>query len=125
MKKQLIGSCPICENELKVEKLGCKKCGTKIEGDFELNKFSKLTREQQDFVEVFLKQRGNIKEIEKELGISYPTVRGRLDNVIKALGHKPKEDASSINRMEILEMLNQGKISAEEAEKLLLGKELF
>ncbi len=125
MKKEIIGNCPICSGELKVERLACKKCGTGIEGDFDLNKFSRLTREQQDFVEIFLKQRGNIKEIEKELGISYPTVRGRLDNVIKALGYNPKENEERLDRMEILQRLNDGEISAEEAEKLLLGRESY
>lgn len=124
MKKKLIGSCPICENELRVERLGCKKCGTRIEGDFELNKFSRLSQEDQDFIEVFLKQRGNIKEIEKELGISYPTVRGKLDKVIEALGHKPKKDNTKVNKMEVLQMLDKGEIGVEEAESLLLGKEL-
>ena len=75
--------------------------------------------EQKYFVEVFIKNRGNIKEIEKELGISYPTVRNKLDKVISDLGHTVKK--SSVNQKEIIEKLRNGEITKEEALKLLKG----
>lgn len=123
MVREVIGKCPICGDELKVTKLSCNSCNTNIEGEFDLCKFCKLTYEQKDFIEVFIKSRGNIKEIEKELGISYPTVRGKLENVIKALGYNPKYTETEIDKKEILERLNIGEITPEEALKLLKGEE--
>ena len=123
MKKEVLGRCPVCGEELYVTKLSCHKCHTHIEGNFTLCKFCKLTKEQQDFVEVFIKSRGNIKEIEKELGISYPTVRGRLENVIEALGYSPKFEGPKVDKKEVLEKLNNGEISSEEALRLLQGEE--
>lgn len=123
MKKEVLGRCPVCGEELYVTKLSCHMCHTHIEGDFSLCKLCKLTKEQQDFVEVFIKSRGNIKEIEKELGISYPTVRGRLENVIEALGYSPKFEGPKVDKKEVLEKLNNGEISSEEALRLLQGEE--
>ncbi|WP_088186553.1 DUF2089 domain-containing protein [Desulfosporosinus sp. FKA] len=118
--------CPVCDHELKISKLTCTYCPTKIEGEFSSCKFCRLPREQILFIEAFIKCRGNIKEVEKELGISYPTVRSRLDSVIEALGYsleKEKEPVSEnaaitkeqLRRQEILEALNRGEISAQEA----------
>ncbi|SHH51899.1 hypothetical protein SAMN02745135_01058 [Caloranaerobacter azorensis DSM 13643] len=118
MKKEVIGRCPVCNNELDVTRLHCNYCNTTIEGKFSLCKFCKLNDEQKYFVEVFIKNRGNIKEIEKELGISYPTVRNKLENVIEALGYSPKY-TPKIDKKEILTKLSTGEITAEEAVKLL------
>ena len=76
MPYKVITKCPVCDSKLTVTKLNCKKCGTIVENDFEFSKFAYLPSEQLDFIEIFLKARGNIKDVEKELGISYPTVRG-------------------------------------------------
>ncbi len=121
MKKEVLGICPICSSNLKVTELDCKKCNTSIRGDFELCKFCYLTKEQKYFIEVFIKNRGNIKEIEKELGISYPTVRRNLDNAIKALGYNPGSSEETLNKKEILEKLGKGEITSDEALKLLKG----
>ncbi len=121
MKKNVIGICPVCASQLQVAKLHCNSCHTSIEGEFELDKFSYLTKEQKYFIEVFIKNRGNIKEIEKDLGISYPTVRRNLDNVIKALGYNTDADEAAPNKKEILEKLSKGEITSEEALKLLKG----
>ncbi|EHQ89730.1 DUF2089 domain-containing protein [Desulfosporosinus youngiae] len=118
--------CPVCDQEMKISKLTCTYCPTKIEGEFSSCKFCRLPPEQLIFVEAFIKCRGNIKEVEKELGISYPTVRGRLDSVIEVLGYgayKEKEPdmekrnspEESLRRQEILEALERGEISAQEA----------
>ncbi len=118
--------CPVCDHEMKISKLTCTYCPTKIEGEFSSCKFCRLPAEQLIFVEAFVKCRGNIKEVEKELGISYPTVRGRLDSVIEALGYsgyKEKESENkkvnlheeSLRRQEILKALERGEISAQEA----------
>lgn len=123
MKSEVIGKCPVCGDELYVTKLSCHKCHTHIEGNFMLCKFCKLSNEQKNFVEVFIKSRGNIKEIEKELGISYPTVRGRLEDVIEALGYSPKYAEPTIDKTEIIRKLSDGEITSEEALKLLRSEE--
>lgn len=121
MKKEVLGTCPVCSSKLKVSELGCRKCGTSIRGDFELCKFCYLTKEQKYFAEVFIKNRGNIKEIEKELGVSYPTVRRNLDDVIKALGYSTDSSEDVLNKKEVLEKLSKGEITSDEALKLLKG----
>lgn len=118
LKKEVIGRCPICNHEMDVTKVHCRHCNTTIEGQFSLCKFCKLNDEQKNFVEVFIKNRGNIKEIEKELGISYPTVRNKLENVIEALGYNAKY-TPKVDKKEILAKLSAGEISAEEAIKML------
>ncbi|WP_425804071.1 DUF2089 domain-containing protein [Desulfitobacterium sp. Sab5] len=113
--------CPVCDHEMQITKLMCTHCPTKIEGEFSTCKFCKLPAEQLIFVEAFIKCRGNIKEVEKELGISYPTVRGRLDSVIEALGYRVEGErekdsqGESLRRQDILEALERGEISPEEA----------
>ncbi|NLC03537.1 MAG: DUF2089 domain-containing protein [Tissierellia bacterium] len=121
MKQEVIGKCPICGDELYATRLSCNTCNTNIEGEFSLCKFCKLTGEEKQFIEIFIKSRGSIKEIERELGISYPTVKGKLDSLIKSLGYDEKEQTSSISRKEILDMLNRGEITSEEAVKLIQG----
>jgi hypothetical protein len=123
MRKEVLGKCPVCGEELKVTRLSCNHCYTNIEGDFSLCKFCKLSDEQKNFVEVFIKNRGNIKEIEKELGISYPTVRNKLEDVILALGYSSKYTEPKVDKKEVLEKLSKGEISSEEAIKLLKGEE--
>lgn len=119
MKREVIGKCPVCGDELNVTKLSCSNCHTSIEGSFNLCKFCKLSTEQKGFLEVFVKNRGNIKEIEKELSISYPTVKNRLEDLIEALGYSPKYSEPEIDKKDILDRLNKGEITSEEALKLL------
>lgn len=115
---RIISQCPVCSGQLKVTKLECENCQTVIENQFALTKFDYLSAEELNFVEVFVKCRGNIKEVEKELKISYPTVRARLDSVIQRLGYSaPKRNDAE--KSEILEALERGEITAQEAlEKL-------
>lgn len=120
----MLGRCPICTTHLDITRLHCPSCHTTIEGKFEPCKFCRLPLDQQEFVEVFIKCRGNIKEVEKELGISYPTVRGRLEAVIENLGYRPEpipktDPEVARKRKEILDALNNGEITAEEAVALL------
>lgn len=115
---QVISSCPVCGKKLKVVKLQCENCDTVIENDFCLSKFDYLSTEDLFFAETFLKCRGNIKEVEKELKISYPTVRSRLDDIIGKLDGKPKTAApapSFSRKKEILSALENGEITPEEA----------
>ncbi len=118
MKKEVIGKCPICSRELDVVRLECKNCDTAIEGNFKLCKFCSLSKEQKEFAEIFIRNRGNIKEIEKDMGISYPTVKNKLENLIEALGYKG--EASTPNyKKEILEKLYKGEISTDDAIKMM------
>jgi hypothetical protein len=114
MAYKLISKCPICSANLRVVKLKCNKCSTVIENDFELSKFEYLGEDHLNFMEVFLKCRGNIKDVEKELGISYPTVRAKLDEVISALGYTLAKKPTADNK-EILDLLEKGEISADQA----------
>lgn len=124
MAYKLVHNCPVCGQGLRVTRLRCPHCATTIEGDFETERLLALTAQQRDFVLSFLRNRGNIKEMEKELGISYPTVRARLDEIIQALDGKSAK-VKPLTRKEILEMLAKAEISQEEAMQLLAikGKE--
>ncbi|MDI3546692.1 MAG: hypothetical protein PWR10_344 [Halanaerobiales bacterium] len=122
MANKLLGKCPVCGDNLRITTLKCPSCQTSISGNFRLDKFSRLNSEQLHFVEVFIKSRGNIKEVEREMGISYPTVRNKLDDVIEALGYSVQDspdDSSAAKRKEILDSLERGEISSQEAVKLL------
>ena len=121
MAGEVLGKCPVCGSETEVTRISCDRCDTTIEGHFQLCKFCKLTAEQKAFTDVFIKCRGNIKEVEKELGVSYPTVKNRLEDVASALGYKAEAEpiADTGKRKEVLEKLNSGEISVEEAVSLL------
>ncbi len=119
------GQCPVCGEKLEITKLRCPKCSTVIEGSFEPCEFCRLPKEELEFVKVFIKCRGNIKDVEKELGISYPTVRSKLDTVIDLLGLKTAQKQSKVNiepkvnkkneKKEILDALSKNIITAKEA----------
>jgi hypothetical protein len=124
----VLTKCPVCTHQLKAVKLTCQNCGTNIENTFDFPKLMHLTRDQLDFVEVFILCRGNIKDVEKELNISYPTVRAKLDQVIEELSDtkvnfaaedinekKRKIESATSNRQMILDQLEKGEISPEEA----------
>ncbi len=130
-KYPVISTCPVCNHELKVVKLECDHCGTAIEGDFTLSKFNYMNQEKLYFIEIFIKNRGNIKAIEKELNISYPTVKKMLDDVINELGYDAdldfdqKEDEAEVvnekiqSKAEVVKKLKNKEISALEAVELL------
>jgi hypothetical protein len=121
MSYPVLTNCPVCSKTLKITRLHCNHCETTIENQFELSKLASLSKEQLDFIEVFLVSRGNIKEVEKELGISYPTVRGKLNDIISSLGYEPQKKAE-MDEKKIVSLLEKGEITAEEALKLLKGE---
>jgi Uncharacterized protein conserved in bacteria len=82
----MMGRCPVCGDVLKITRVECDTCNTKIESKFEICRFCQLTPEQKSFLEIFIKNRGSIKDVERELKISYPTVRTKLNTVIAAMG---------------------------------------
>ena len=113
--------CPVCHDDLMVTRLVCRNCGTALEGRFSMGKLFQLTPDQLHFVEVFLRCEGKINRVEEELGISYPTVRSRLEEVIRALGYEvgERKEADEEHRREVLERLARREISSEEALRLL------
>lgn len=117
--KKVISRCPVCNQELTVARLKCDSCETVIENHFRLSKFDYLSDEELYFTETFIRCRGNIKEVEKELGISYPTVRAKLDTVIKTLGYDTVSDSRAAKKEEILKALENGEITADQAIALL------
>lgn len=121
----VIGQCPICGESLAVTKLHCRHCDSSIEGHFALGRLYHLNPEQLRFVETFIKCEGKINRVEIEMGLSYPAVRARLTEVIRALGYEvgisESERPPDETRREILDQLSEGKITAEEAVQLLQG----
>ncbi len=119
--------CPLCGGEVTVTRIYCRDCDTTIEGRFAGGPFSQLTLEQLSFVETFIRCEGKITRMEVELDLSYPTIRNRLLEVIRALGYEPGGEEpirmSDEERQKILEDLDQGRISAEDAMRLLQESE--
>ena len=124
----VIGQCPICGSNLHVTRLNCRNCDTTIDGHFTLGRLYQLSSEQLDFVEVFLKCEGKINRVEQEIGLSYPAVRARLTDVIRALGYEVGDTSASARsiseeeRRDILKELQNGNLSAEEALQMLRGE---
>ena len=121
------GRCPVCGESLNITRLHCNHCDTTMEGHFTLGRLSNLTPEQIHFVETFILCEGTIKRVEKELGISYPTVRARLEEVIRAMGYEVVGDYARDNSIDeedrglILDQLGRGDLSTEEALAMLRG----
>lgn len=143
MVHDVISTCPVCSGELTITRLHCRTCGTALEGEFGVGRFGRLSREQLALLESFLRARGNLKEMERELGISYPTVRGRIDALVRALGlgegavaadeteslvepeaadaEQADADDPAARRRDILERLARRELSAEDAAAALRG----
>jgi hypothetical protein len=136
MAHDVIATCPVCAGELTITRLHCRSCGSALEGEFVPGRFGRLDREQMAVLESFLRSRGNLKEMERELGISYPTVRARVDALVRALGfgdasgaEEPMDDAFDASeeadagvsdaRRSILERLARKELSAEDAAEAL------
>lgn len=132
--RKILEKCPSCGNDLEVTRLNCTNCETAITGRFTPCRFCKLSPESTSFLEAFVKSRGNVKEMERELGISYWVIRGKLNDLIKELGfeteaaeesNEPPANPNGNNtqikaqRQEILNQIDRGEISATEAAKLL------
>ena len=117
------GKCPVCGEELTVTSLHCRSCDSSLEGHFELGRFYQLNPDQLHFVETFIRCEGKLNKVQDELKLSYPTVRSRLLDVIRALGYEVREEltVSPEQRKVILDDLAQGKITSEEAIRLLQG----
>jgi hypothetical protein len=128
MPHDVISTCPVCSGELAVTRLHCRQCGTTLEGEFSVGRFGRLTKEQLALLESFLRSRGNLRDMERELGISYPTVRSRVEALIRALGFGPRDGDEgadddvvgaaidvTADRQAILERLAKHEMTADEA----------
>ena len=132
MPHDVISTCPVCSSDLTVTRLHCLSCGTSLEGEFSVGRFGRLSRDQLALLESFLRSRGNLREMERELGISYPTVRARVDGLVRALGlaegspagdidteeptdGRPTVEELAVARQAILERLARREIDAEAA----------
>lgn len=113
MKGRFNDQCPSCGGSLAVRNLTCSGCGLKVDGDMPLPALARLSPEHREFTEVFVVCGGSLKDVGQVLGISYPTVRARLDQVIAAL--KALRGATEENRLAVLERLERGEISAKDA----------
>ncbi len=120
MAKTIPTKCPSCGGPMAIELLGCTKCETKIHGGFILDRLMSLSQEHLDFCEVFLRCGGSLKDVGQALGISYPTARNRLDDLIATLGYDDTQQESS--HLEILEKLTNGELTHAEALELLKKK---
>ncbi len=124
--KPSLNKCPVCGDDLTVTRYHCEACDTAIEGRFDNNAFPGLTAEQLDFVKTFVRCEGKITRVEAELDLSYPTIRNRLHEVIRAMGYEPGRDenpeVTDEERREVLEALDVGKITADDAMRRLRGE---
>lgn len=134
MEREVISTCPVCESRLQVTRLHCNTCGTTIEGEFNVGRFARLGREQMSLLETFLRSRGNLRELERELGLSYPTVKGRIETLLRTLGladgpipaAEPSQSAEpQIDpevRRNVLERLARHELTADQAAAALRGE---
>jgi len=119
----LPSKCPLCGGEVTVTRIHCQECDSTIEGRFIHGAFERLTPEQLGFIETFIRCEGKISRMEAEIGLSYPTIRNRLHEIIRSLGYEPGgEEPVKVpdeERRNILDSLEQGRISYQEAMRML------
>ena len=112
--------CPVCGDQLAVIRLGCASCGTEIGGMFRTCEFCALNEKEADMLRVFLASRGNLREVEKHLGVSYPTARLRFAELLEKLGlGETPEPEAVLTREEILSEVASGALTPDEAQELI------
>ena len=136
---KMLTRCPVCESALKVTEMSCTSCDTHIQSQFDPCKFCTLPADHLSFLEVFLKSEGNLSRVEKELGVSYPTVRNRLTSALAALGldsegtseqptppashdaprEAPASAEAATRRKQALDALARGEMGAEDVARVL------
>jgi hypothetical protein len=124
----VLGTCPVCGETLAITRLHCRSCDTTIEGQFALGVFDRLSPEQLLFAETFIRNEGKLNRMADELGLSYPTLRSRLNDLIRAMGYEVGQDepaeaaaVSDDERRQILDDLATGQLSSDEALRRLQG----
>ncbi len=122
--RKVLERCPTCESPLKVTRMECDHCGTTVESEYEPCPFCRLGPEESSFLQMFVKARGNIKEVQRELGVSYSAARAMLDTLLEAMGYDPsltRELGPSPTTKEVLRALAEGRITRAQAYHLLGG----
>ncbi|MVB10930.1 hypothetical protein CAFE_16310 [Caprobacter fermentans] len=114
--------CSVCGSELQITRLTCPNCSSEITGTFAPCRYCSLDEKQKLFLDTFLKCRGNIKEVERTLSVSYPTVKNMLEDLLAALFPQDPPAPALPDTQEVLDLLEQKKITAQEAARLLSGK---
>jgi hypothetical protein len=120
----MLTTCPVCDERLSVTRLHCRHCDTTIEGHFDLGRIGRLSQEQLEFLEIFIRCEGKLSRMEPELDLSYPTLRARLTDIIRTMGFTVGPEPSLISdeeRHRILDDLANGQLSSEDALRLLEG----
>lgn len=113
-------SCPVCGEQLHLTRLSCQGCGTELSGDFESCEFCALSAADRDLLKLFLGSRGNLKAMERQLGVSYPTVRARVDSVLVRLGVEAREpQLETDTRLGVLQALARGEVDLDQAQARL------
>jgi hypothetical protein len=112
--------CPACGGGLYASQLNCSECDTTVQGSFALSAFDRLSSESLRFLEIYVRNRGNLKEMERELGQSYQNLRNRLNRIIGEMGFEVEADSEaegdiSLRRQAVLEQLDRGQIDAASA----------
>jgi hypothetical protein len=108
-------ACPVCSGELLLTRLGCEGCGTELSGSFEPCRFCSLDAADREMLAVFLASRGNMKDLERHLGVSYPTARARFDALLGRLGLGPPTAEPEAPELAVLDELAAGSIDVDEA----------
>ena len=114
---KLTAKCPCCSSSMEIEKLRCTACDVAVEGHIPIPRLARLPAEDREFVELFVRSSGSLKAVAEKMGISYPTIRSRLNRVIQALEREEETERSVRHR--ILDEVEQGKISVDEAVRRL------
>src|SRR4029077_17186166 len=108
-------NCPVCSARLATTRLSCPSCSTELSGSFTSCEFCVLTNDDRDVLRVFISSRGNMKELERHLGVSYPTARARFDTLLGKSGIDRPAAAPAPSRVELMEQVARGEIDIEEA----------
>jgi len=108
-------NCPVCSQRLALTRLSCPSCSTELSGAFEACEFCVLTNDERDVLRVFLASRGNMKDLERHLGVSYPTARARFDALLGKLGIEKQVTQPAVSRIELMEQVARGEIDINEA----------
>jgi hypothetical protein len=113
--------CPVCGKRLELTRLSCPDCHTELSGTFTACEYCSLGNDDRELLRAFLSSRGNMKELERHLGVSYPTARARYDAVLGRLGIEVTKDAAPTDdaSLSVLDALARGDIDIEEASKRL------
>lgn len=112
-----IQACPYCQEKVKIKKVECQKCGIGFEGDFYTSPLMALSETQQSFMELFMLSSGSLKEMAKILGVTYPTVRSRLDHLIEDLKAEMKKRENY--KKDLLQKVDSGLITPEKAADII------